>query len=312
VRSVGLVQTLPMRGDYYLSLAIQGRPPARPGEGASANYRSIGPQYFRSLGIPLLRGRAFTPRDVEKAPLVAIVDEAFVRRYFPDEDPIGRGIDIGNGTDGFAEIVGVVGNVRHDDLVTAPSPTMYAPFPQDTFSATWVLVETSGDPRGLMAEARLTVRALDPTLPAALMRPLVDVVSDSVAQRRFSMLLLGLFAAIALCLAAVGLYGVVAYGVNLRTQEIGIRMAIGADGGDVLRMIVGGGMKLALTGVALGLAGALALSGVLRTMLYDVTPFDPSSYVLTALVLLAVAGLACYIPARRATRLDPLRALRHD
>jgi putative ABC transport system permease protein len=242
--------------------------------------------------------------------MVAVIDDAFARRHFPNEDPIGRGLDIGNGTDGFYEIVGVVGSVRYSALDAEAAPTMYVPFRQDVFSSMWVLVQTAGDPAQLSAAARQVVRDVDRGLPAFSMGPLADVVSESVAQQRFSMLLLGLFAGIALFLAAVGLYGVVAYTVSQRTQEIGVRMAMGAQRGQVLGMIVGGGMRLTLVGVAIGIAGALALARFVESMLFEVTPFDPASYVATAGLLMAVAALACYIPARRAMRVDPIVALR--
>jgi putative ABC transport system permease protein len=312
VRTAGMVQTLPMRGDYMLSFTIQGRPPLKPNSAPSANYRAVSPGYFQALRIPMKRGRTFTPQDVEKSTMVAVVDEAFVQRHFPNEDPIGRGIDIGNGTDGFYQIVGIVGSVRYEGLGSSPEPTMYVPFKQDVFSTMWMVVRTDGDPAQLSSAARQVVRELDPSLPAYSIVTLASVVSDSVAQRRFSMLLLVAFALIALFLAAIGLYGVVAYTVSQRTQEIGVRMAIGAQRGDVLRLIVGGGMRLALIGVVMGLAGALALARVVSGMLFDVTPFDPASYGTTAGVLLAVAALACYMPARRAMRVDPLTALRQE
>jgi putative ABC transport system permease protein len=312
VTQAAAIQSLPMRDDYFLSFTARGRPAPKPGESPSASYRAISPDYPTTLGIPLLRGRLFTERDAEKAPMVAIVDQKFVDRFYPDEDPIGQGIDIGNGTDGFYEIVGVIGNTRQDSLDAAPTPTMYVPYPQSAFAGMWVVARTSGDPAQLANAARQTVRAIDGTLPAYSMTPLTTVLSDSVAQRRFSMLLLGFFAVVALFLAAVGLYGVVAYSVSQRTQEIGLRMAIGAQRGDVVRMVVGGGMRLALIGVAIGTLGALGLSRLVKTMLYEVTPFDPPSYAVTAVVLLAVAALACYVPARRAMRVDPLVALRQD
>ncbi len=312
IASAGAIQALPMRGDYFLSFTIQGRPQPKPNEDSSANHRVITPHYFQAMGIPLLRGRPFTVRDGEKSPMVAIVDQQFVERHFPNEDPIGQRLDIGNGTDGFYEIVGVVGSVHQANLESTPGPTMYVPLPQDVFSAMWVVARAKGDPSALPAAARQTVRDIDGNLPAFAMTPYTTIVSDSVAQRRFSMLLLASFAGIALFLAAVGLYGVVAYSVSQRTQEIGLRMAIGAQRGDVLRMVVGGGMKLALVGVAIGIACALGLASAVATMLFQVTPFDPASYSATSLVLLIVAAFACYVPARRATRVDPIVALRQE
>jgi putative ABC transport system permease protein len=311
IESAGMVQSLPLRGGYVLGFSIDGRPVQR-GDEPSANYRSISPGYFSALGIPLTRGRTFTAQDTDKAPLVAIVDEAFVKRYFPDQDPIGQGLDIGNGTDGYFRIVGVVGNVRYEDLEAAPEPAMYVPFGQDAFGQMWMLVRTRGEPQAFVNTARQTVREIDSSLPAFSMTPLTSVISDYVAQRRFSMLLLAVFALVALFLAAVGLYGVVAYSVSLRTQEIGLRMAIGAEPGDVMRMVIGGGMRLALFGVVIGIAAALAAARLVATMLFGVTPFDPASYAVTAAVLLAVSVLACYVPARRAMGVDPLVALRQE
>jgi putative ABC transport system permease protein len=312
VSAAGMIQSVPMRGDYVLSFTIEGRPPVGPNQEPSANHRVISPDYFKAMGIPLLRGRSFTLEDREKSPMVAIVDQKFVDRYFPDQDPMGKGLDIGNGTDGFYKIVGVVGSVLHDALDGKPSPTMYIPYAQDAFSSMWVVVRAKGEPTQLSAAARQAVRDIDSTLPAFAMTPLADVVSESIAQRRFSMLLIGVFGAIALVLAAVGLYGVVSYSVSQRTQEIGLRMAIGADRRDVLRLIVGGGMKLAVIGVVIGVAGALALSKVIATMLFELTPMDLVSYSGTVMVLLAVAMVACYVPARRAMRVDPIIALRAE
>ena len=310
VTGAGLVQSLPLRGDYVLSFTVRGRPDPKPGEGTSANHRSISPDYLKALGVPLLRGRTFTTRDADKAPMVAIVDQAFVDRYFPGQDPIGQGIDIGNGSDGYYDIVGVVGNVHQSGLDRDPSPTMYVPFKQDVFSSVWIVARTDGDPSQLTPLARQVVRAVDPGLPVFGLTPLATVVTDSVADRRFSLLLLALFAGLAVFLAAVGLYGVVAYSVNQRTQEIGIRMAIGARRSHVLSMVLTEGMRLALIGVAIGLIGAMTLSGLMSKMLFRVTPGDPLSYVVTAAVLVVIAALACYFPALRATRVDPIVALR--
>jgi putative ABC transport system permease protein len=310
VARAGLVQTLPMRGGYVLSFAIQGRPPARPGEEPSAHHRVVTPGFFETLGIPVRRGRVFDARDSATAKMVAVVDEAFAARHFPNEDPLGRGLDIGNGTDGFYEIVGVVGNVHYNGLDATAAPTMYVPLAQDVFSTVWVLAAVErGDPAQLVGSARQTLRDLDRRLPAYSINPLAAIVSESVADRRFSMLLLALFAGLALFLAAVGLYGVVSYTVSQRTREIGLRMAIGAQPKDVLRMVIGGGMKLAAIGVVLGLGAAVALAGLIESLLFDVAPSDPASYAATSGLLLAIAALACYIPARRAMRVDPIVTL---
>jgi len=307
-----MVQTLPMRGGYVLTFDVEGRPPAKPGEEPSANHRAVSPNYFQTLGIPLRRGRVFTAADADNTQFVALLDEAFVRKHFANEDPIGKRIAIGNGAKSPYEIVGIVGDVHYEGLDSTATPTMYVPFKQDVFSQMWMLARTDGDPAQLSSVAQQAVREVDPALPAFSMSPLGTIVSDSIAQRRFSMLLLGLFAVVALFLASVGLYGVVSYTVRQRTREIGLRLAIGAAPGNVLRMVLGAGMKLALVGVAIGLAGALALTQLIATMLFNVERFDPVSYGLTAALLLAVAALACYVPARRAMRVDPIVALQQE
>ncbi|HTL44887.1 MAG TPA: ABC transporter permease [Vicinamibacterales bacterium] len=312
VRSAGLVQTLPMQGDYVLAFDIRGRAPALPNQGPSANYRAVSPGYFTALGVPLLKGRGFTRSDRSGSRSVAIVDQAFVEKYFPNEDPIGQGVHMGNGHKEFFDVVGVVGSIHYAGLDAVPAPTMYVPIAQDTFSNIWVVERTDGDAASLASATREIVRQIDPLLATYSMMPLTEVVNESVAPRRFSMLLLGLFAGIALFLAAVGLYGVVAYSVQQRTREIGLRMAIGASPGDVLKLIVGGAMKLALAGVILGLAGAAAFARLASTLLFEVTPSDPASYLATSAVLFAVAMLACYAPTRRAMRVDPTTALQAE
>ena len=308
VSSAAAVQTLPMRGSYNLAVTIQGQPAPRPGEGHTANYRAITPAYFSTLGIPVLRGRTFSTQDATKSPRVAIVDEAFVQRHYPGEDAVGRRIDIGNGTRG-AEIVGVVGSVNYSGLDEIPTPTMYMPVTQDGFFTMWVMARTSLDPASLTGTVREVVRSLDPALPAYSFTPLAAVVDESVAQRRFSMLLILLFGLVALFLAAVGLYGVVSYTVSQRTKEIGLRMAIGAKPRDVLTMILGGGMKLAVAGIAIGVVGALAASRIVESMLFGLDRTDPITYAATTALLLVIAAAACYIPARRALRVDPIAAL---
>ena len=310
ITAAGMAQTLPMRGDYYLSVAIQGRPAPKPGEELSANHRVVSPGYFAALGIPLLRGRTFTEQDADKAPMVAVVDEAFVERNFPNEDPIGRGLDIGNGTDGFYQIVGVVGKVHHNSLDSKPGPTMYVPFKQDVFSQMWIVVRTTGDPALLSPVARQTVREIDPGLPAYAMTPLAD------GRQR-----LGRAAAV-LDAAARSLRvcrPVPRGGRPLRQRGLLRQPAHAGDWpahGDrrpAQRRPRDGGRRrheAGLIGVAIGIAAALALSGVVRTLLFGVTPLDAVSYAATSLVLLTVAALACYVPARRAMRVDPITALR--
>jgi putative ABC transport system permease protein len=311
VKSASAVQSLPIRGSYVLSVTIKGQPTPKPGEEPSANFRAITPDYFTTLGIPILRGRSFTRQDSGTSAKVAMVDEAFVRKHYPGEEALGRRIDIGNGTTD-AEIVGIVGSVNYSGLDALPSPTMYMPITQDSFSTVWVMARTDRDPNLLQPTVRQIVRDLDSNLPAYSMTPLVEVVAESVAQRRFSMLLILLFGMVALFLSAVGLYGVVAYTVSLRTREIGLRMAIGAMPSDVLKMVLGGGMKLAVIGVVLGLGTAYALSQLVEAMLFEVEPSDPGSYAATAGLLLVVAALACYFPARRAMRVDPMVTLQQD
>jgi putative ABC transport system permease protein len=310
VRAAGMVQTLPLRGSYTLSFAIDGRPAPAPNDAPSANHRVVSPNYFSALGIPVRRGRVFTERDTEGSPMVAVIDDTFAARHFPDQDPIGQRLDIGNNTDGLYEIVGVVGDVHYSSLDVRPNPTMYVPYRQDVFSTMWVMARSDGDARRLSSAARLAVREIDAALPAYRITPLADVVSESLGQRRFAMLLLVAFALMALFLAAIGIYGVVAYAVSQRTQEIGIRLAMGAARRDVVAMIVGGGIKLALAGVAIGIAGALALSQLIQRLLFETTPFDPISYALTAALLMAVALAACLVPARRALKVDPVVTIR--
>jgi putative ABC transport system permease protein len=312
VQAAGMVQQLPIRGDYMLSFTVDGRAPLTPAESPSANHRVVSPDYFAAMDIALRRGRFFTTQDGDASPMVALIDEAFALRHFANEDPIGRALDIGNGTDGFYRIVGIVGNVHHEGLDAAPQPTMYVPYKQDVFSSMSILVRTTGEPSAFAPTARRVVAQIDASLPAFAMAPLADVIDASLAERRFALLLLSLFAAMALFLAGVGLYGVLSYAVTQRTREIGLRLAIGAQPADVLRMVLGSGMKLAVIGVVAGLAGSLALSRLVTSMLFGVTPFDPVSYASTVLLLLAVAALACYLPARRAMAVDPLVSLRQQ
>jgi hypothetical protein len=290
VTPAGLVQQLPLQGQYVLSVGFTGRPAPPPGQEVSANYRAVSPDYFRTLGIGLRQGRLFTDRDVSHTPPAALVDEAFVRRYFPNENPLGHRLEIGNGRGAVSEIVGVVGDVRQEGLDAAAAPTTYVPYAQAPTPAFSVLVRSTRDPLALMLDVREVMRQIDRGIPPYRVLPMAAVVSASVADRRFPMLLLALFALIALFLAAVGVYGLLSYTVAQRTREIGVRLAIGAAPPQVARLVVGHGLRLAAVGVTLGMAGALVLTRLLAAMLFEVAPFDPISYVGMALLLLAWQG----------------------
>lgn len=312
VERAGMIQTLPMRGNYFLSFDVVGRPPAAPGDETSASYRVATPDYFATLAIPLRRGRLFAAGDSDTSEPVTLIDEAFVRRYFPNEDPIGHQVAIGNGSGKQYRIVGVVGEVRQGTLAGDPAPTMYVPFAQAVFSTMWVVARADRDPAALTGSVRQAVRDLDDALPADGFATLETVIGESIAGRRFSTTLFALFGGLGLFLATIGLYGVVAYAVSQRTREIGLRVAIGAASGDVLRLVMGGGMKLVGGGIALGLVLAIALGRFIESLLFQLEPTDPLTLAATAVLLGVVAALACYVPARRAAHVDPLTALRAE
>ena len=267
------------------------------------------------MGIPLVRGRVIEPSDNERAPHVVVVSEAFVKRFFPDGDAIGKRIRLGKLTAEFpwATIVGVVGDVRGFALEEPPLPTMYWPVAQIRATPSLaIVVRTQGDPAALAASVRAAVAEIDPAQPIYEMQTLDQLVAKSLDQRRFTLTLMVVFGIVALVLSAIGIYGVMAFLVTQRTQEIGIRMALGARTIDVLKMIVGSGMFLASIGVILGLIGAFALTRLMASLLFGVSPTDLVTFGLVSSSLLVVAMLACYIPARRATKVDPLVALRYE
>jgi len=274
----------------------------------------VTPTYFRSMGIPLLSGRTITPQDVADGPQVALVNEAVVRRYFPNEDPLGKRFKFGDPEDQapWITIVGVVKDVRRQGLDTAARIASYLPHRQRPARSLEVVIRAAGEPLALAGAARDTIRSLDRDLPITNLRTMSDVLSETSAQRRFNMLLLGLFAGVALLLAAVGIYGVMAYAVTQRTHEIGVRMALGARPRDVLSLVLKQGLGLALAGVALGLGGAFALTRLMASLLYEVSATDPLTFAAVALLLVGVASLASYLPARRATKVDPMIALRYE
>jgi putative ABC transport system permease protein len=312
VVAVGASQTLPIQGDYLLGFIIQGRPPYAPGEDPSTNYYSVTPDYFKSMGIPLLKGRVFTEQDRTGATRVAIINEEMAKRYFPDEDPIGKRIHVTQGPETFREIVGIVGDVKQYGLARPTTLQTYEPALQAPFSSMTLVVRANGNLVPLGGAIRSQVLAIDKEQPISRIRPLEQVVAESVSKQRFSMLLLGIFAGVALVLAAVGLYGVMSYSVTQRTHEIGIRTALGAKQTDVLKLVVGQGMMLALTGVGIGLLAAFALTRLMSVLLFGVSATDPLTFVAIPAVLTVVALAACFVPARRATKVDPMIALRYE
>ncbi len=318
VKSASAVMPLPLGGDRMrVTFETEARTIAK-GDLPATEIRTIGLDYFKTIGIPLIKGRDFTERDDKKAPAVIIVNEAFAKQFFPGEDVIGKhikpGISAGDEDDEgskMREIVGVVGNVKHLKLSAEADPEAYEPHAQLTFDMT-MLVKTETDPRSIVSAVQSEVRAMDKDLPAYGIKTLDEYLAASVARPRFNTLLLAIFAGLALILTAVGLYGVMNYSVTQRTHEIGIRVALGAQQQDVLKMVVRQGMTLTAIGIGAGLIGAYFLTQLLAAMLFGVSATDPVTFIAISVILAGVALGACYVPARRATKVDPMIALRYE
>jgi putative ABC transport system permease protein len=312
VRAAGIVTPLPLTGEgYQTNFDIEGRPLPSPGHFPSSDYHTVSPGYFRAMGIPLLRGRLFSHSDNSKAPGVAVVSESFARRYWPNEDPIGRRFDQqANGQ--WHSVIGVVGNTKQYGLESHTKTEFYLPYLQHPLNYMTIVVRTATNPVSLTAPVRAQVASLDKDLPVYNVRTMKRLLAESVSSSRMTILLLGIFSLLAIVLAAVGIYGVVAYWVAQRTHEIGVRMALGARQLDVLRMVLRQGMRLAAIGIGCGIVAALGLTRLMASLLFDVKPSDPVTFVVVALVVAGVTFLACYIPARRATRVDPMVALRYE
>jgi putative ABC transport system permease protein len=313
VEAVGAIMPLPLgENAMSTSFAVEGRPDPGPGARPSSAARIITPGYLRAMGVPLVRGRDFTAADDADAPKVMLVNEALARQHFPGEDPVGKRLRVGL-NDISGEIVGVVGAVRHQKLSTAAGPEYYVPFRQVPISdLSLVLRARSGDPSPLASSLRALVQGIDRELPVYQVRPMETLVAESVARQRFSMTLLAAFAGLALVLAAVGVFSVMSFLVAQRTHEIGVRMALGAQARDILRMVVGGGMTLAVAGIAVGLLAAFAVTRLMSSLVYEVSTSDPAVFAVVAAVLAAVALAACLVPALRAARVDPMEALRYE
>jgi len=280
-------------------------------ERPQANRHLVSPKYFQTLGIPLRSGRDFDERDSARVPHVVIVNETFARQHFPGEDPIGRTLITGMAQIP-SQIIGVVADVRATNLNTPPAADYFLPALQRPETFTNILVRTNGNPAGMTATVREALRAVDPDLPLLQPQPLTARIAQTVADRRLALMLLGAFAALALLLASLGVYSVMAHLVAYRTSEIGIRMALGASPGVVMRMVLGHGRRLTLIGIAIGIAGGLGVSRLIQQVLFEVDAADPMIYLAVSVMLLLVAELASFLPARRATRIDPVLALRME
>src|SRR5262245_15639557 len=315
VESASAVLPLPLSGDRFgISFQIDGRPVPKKDE-PSADVFIAEPNYFRTMGIPIIKGRDFEERDEHQSTPVVIVSESFARQFFPGEDAIGKRIKPGISTwDGdkstMREIIGVVGDIRNRHLSSEPKPIYYLPQTQVPFTQLTILAKTTGDPHSLVNSINHEVGGMDPELPVFNIKTMDENLSASIAAPRFNTTLLAIFASVALVLTIIGLYGVMSYSVAQRTNEIGIRMALGAQTRDVIGLIVKQGFRLVLGGLAIGILGALALTRLLATLLFGVTPKDPMTFVAIAGLLTLVALLACYVPAWRATKVNPLEALR--
>jgi len=315
VRSAGVINYLPFYGGLgsATGFTIVGKPAPAPGEEPSTDVRVADPGYFKVLEIPLLRGRQFSESENKEVKHVVLINDAFARKYFAEEDPIGKRIDVGmfegpNPT----EIIGVVGNVRYENLIEGFEPAVYFPHPELAYSFMTIVVRTAGDPAALGPALRREIRSLDPNQPVSDLRTMDQVMSDTLSRARFNTLLLAVFAGLATLLSAVGIFGVMNYSVALRTREIGLRVAIGAQPRQVLLLILRQGLALTVVGLVVGLLAAFALTRLLSGLLFGVAAVDPSTFASISILLLAVSLVACYLPARRAMKIDPLLALRSE
>jgi putative ABC transport system permease protein len=316
VESVGGVNPLPLGGNIRSqSLMVGGAAPLPRGNHPGAGYLIVKPDYFKTMKIPVLQGRVFTNADTKDSSRVVMINEAFAKKYFPGRNPIGQQVMIDQPENKVwqCQVAGVVGNSRHDSLAAPPGPEMYVPFSQDPgHSLDVVLRVASTNLVGLNADVKRAVHEVDKDLYVPTLEPMTTFVAAQLAQPRFNTMLLGAFAGVAMALATIGIYGVIAYGVAQRTREIGIRMALGAQRRDMLQMVLWQSFSLVGIGLFAGLLSALALTRLMKSLLYGVTAHDLSIYAIVLIVLSGAALLASYFPARRAMRVDPMVALRYE
>ena len=314
-QAAGFSTILPLAGtNSDSSFAIEGRPSDKNSPSPDEETREVSPDYFRALETPLIKGRFFNNADNADAPLVIIINQAFAKKFWPDEDALGKRIVMGGMSDDprWLTIVGIVGDMHHFGLDVAPKPEMYVPFAQSAYFTTIYVVRSNQDPRALLPAIRREIQAMDPAVPLANVRMFEDVIADSVAPRRLSVVLLGVFAGVAVLLASVGIYGVMSFVVVQRTHEIGVRMALGAQRSDVLKLVLGRSLKLISAGTIIGLIVAIMSTNTLRALLYSVNAFDAATFAMVTILLGAVALAASYLPAMRATRADPMVVLGHN
>ncbi|MDH4062904.1 MAG: ABC transporter permease, partial [Acidobacteriota bacterium] len=312
VTAVGLTQSLPMVSDYVTGLEFEGRPPFGPADEPTTNFYAVSPGFFDAMGIRLLRGRGIEDRDRVAASRVVVINESLARRYFPGVDPIGQRLKVKGESPDLCEIVGIVADTKQYGLDAETTAQVYESFQQDTFSGVDVVIRGAVDTSALGGPIRAAVHGLDPDQPVGRIIPIEQLLDPSLGPPRFSLALVGTFAGMGLLLAAVSLYGLVAFTVRQRTVEIGVRMALGARPGDVLRLVIGQALILALAGVGLGSVSAYGAARMMRALLFETSPGDGATFVVMPLALLAVVMLASALPARRAARVDPAVALRGD
>jgi putative ABC transport system permease protein len=314
VESAAAVSFLPLAGPGIgTSFYRADQPEPAPGQAPTTDVRPVTPGFFRTMNIPQLAGRDFSPADRADSPYVAIVGETLVKRQFPGENPLGRHLAVSIGPQPGpmnVEIVGVVGDIKMGSLDAETRPAVYLPYTQLQIGLMTFVVRTGTEPMSLVNGVAASVRGLDPDLPLGDVKTMSEVVDATLARPRTVSVLLTVFAAIALVLAAVGVYGVMAYSVSQRTQEIGVRMALGATAESVFRLVLGQALRLIAIGVVVGVVAAGALTRALEALLFQTAPLDPMTFGVTAIVLVLVATLACLVPARRGTRIAPIEALR--